>query len=165
MKFIIMDRFIGVRRRAKGWDFEPPARLHTNIMFGSGKDLTPANVAKHNITHVVNCAYDKDSPSWFRERYPANYACMNAQDSLTTDIRKWYSYFESTMDTFLRDSTSKTIYVHCQCGINRSGFLSLMYICKKFHYPFDSAINVILTQRPSALTNQVFMKQAQEFLR
>jgi len=159
-----MDRFTGVRRHSKGWNNEPPARLHTNIVFGSGKDLTPANVKKYNITHVVNCAFDEDSPQWFRKLYPSKYACMNAQDSLKTDIRKWYDTFEKTMDNFRTDPTSKTIYVHCQCGINRSGFLILMYICKKFHYSFESAVQAILRQRPCALTNPSFMKQAHEFL-
>jgi len=159
-----MDRFTGIRRYAKGWHVEPPARLHTNIVFGSGKDLTPDNVKKYNITHVINCAFDKDSPSWFRNAYPRNYVCMNAIDNLACDIREWYSFFEKSMDQFRTDPTSKTIYVHCQCGVNRSGFLTLMYICKKFHYSFDNAVHAILRQRPSALTNQSFMKQAMEFL-
>jgi len=160
-----MDRFSGIRRMSKGWNMEPPARLHPKIIFGSGKDLTPQNVDKYKITHVVNCAFDKDSPTWFRQKYPNNYVCLNAEDYLQVDIRKWYSKFETVMDKFRTDPTSGTIYVHCQCGINRSGFLTLMYICKKFHYPFDIAVNAILRQRPCALTNPTFMKQAQEFLK
>jgi protein-tyrosine phosphatase len=159
-----MDRFTGIRRYARGWNIEPPARLHTNIVFGSGKDLTPENVKKYNITHVINCAFDIDSPSWFRKKYPQNYVCMNAIDTLQADIRTWYHLFEQSMDKFRTDPASKTIYIHCRCGINRSGFLTLMYICKKFQYPFDNAVTAILRQRPSALTNTSFMKQAHEFL-
>jgi protein-tyrosine phosphatase len=119
---------------------------------------------KYNITHVINCAFDNDSPNWFRKQFPSQYVCLNAQDALNVDIRKWYRTFEDAMDTFRTDPTSGTIYVHCQCGINRSGFLTLMYICKKFHYPIETAIHAILRQRPSALTNSSFMKQAREFL-
>jgi len=159
-----MDRFTGIRRHAKGWNIEPPARIHTNIIFGPGKDLTPENVKKYNITHVINCAFDQDSPSWFRNQFPEKYACLNAQDSLNVDICQWYKTFEEVMDKFRTEPTSKTIYVHCQCGINRSGFLTLMYMCKKFQYPFDTVVNSILRQRPSALTNPSFMKQVKEFL-
>lgn len=165
MRLVLMDRYIGIRRHARGWNVEPPARLHPKIIFGSGKDLTPLNVQKYGITHVINCAFDQDSPAWFRQQNPTRYVCLNAQDSLNVDIRQWYETFESAMDRFRTDPSSRTIYVHCQCGINRSGFLTLMYICKKFHYPFDVAINAILRQRPCALTNPAFMKQAQEFLK
>lgn len=164
MRLVLMDRFIGIRRHAKGWHVEPPARLHTKIVFGPGKDLTPANVQKYNITHVINCAFDQDSPSWFRQENPNKYICLNAQDSLNVDIRQWYTKFEEAMDKFRTESGSGTIYVHCQCGINRSGFLTLMYICKKFHYSFETAVNAILRQRPCALTNPAFMKQAKDFL-
>lgn len=159
-----MDQYTSIRRNSHGWIADPPARLHTNILFGSGKDLTPANMVKYGITHVINCAYEKDSPAWFRTQYPSRYICLNADDSLDADIREWYAEFEEAMDSFRMDSTSKTIYVHCQCGINRSGFLTLMYICKKFNHPCDTAIKSILRQRPSALTNRTYMKQAHEFL-
>jgi len=31
--------------------------------------------------------------------------------------------FEETINKYLRDSVVGNIYIHCQCGINRSGIL------------------------------------------
>ena len=152
------------RRMSKGWQNDPPVKLHTNIMFGPGMYLTPGFMKYHNITHVVNCAFDNDSPKWFREKYPDNYMCLEALDSLNEDIRKWYPKFEETVNSFLRDPDSKNIYIHCQCGINRSGFLALLFVCKKFKYSFKVASDIILKQRPCALTNSSYKQQVIEYI-
>lgn len=133
-------------------------------MFGPGMYLTPGFVRMHTITHVVNCAFDKDSPAWFREKYPENYACIEALDSMTEDIMKWYPQFESVLNAFIRSDSCKTVYIHCQCGINRSGFLALLFICKKFGYSFDIASASILKQRPCALMNSEYKRQVKSHL-
>lgn len=152
------------RRCSRGWQNDPPAKIHTNIMFGPGMYLTPGFVRMHAITHVVNCAFDKDSPAWFREKYPENYACIEALDSTDEDITKWYPHFESVLNAFIRTDSCKTVYIHCQCGINRSGFLALLFICKKFGYSFDIASASILKQRPCALTNPEYKRQVKSHL-
>ena len=149
---------------SRGWQVDPPARIHTNILFGPGMYLNPGFVRAHNITHVVNCAFDKDSPTWFRAKYPSNYECIEALDSQDENIMKWYPKFEQTMNTFLRSPGSHNIYVHCQCGINRSGFLALMFVCKKFGYPVDLMTTAILKQRPCALTNPEYKRQVKSHL-
>ena len=149
---------------SRGWQKDPPARIHTNILFGPGMYLTPGFVKHNNITHVVNCAFDKDSPVWFRTKYENNYACIEALDSADENILKWYPTFEQIMNTFLRSPGSRNIYVHCQCGINRSGFLALMFVCKKFGYSFDIATTAILKQRPCALTNSSYKLQVKSHL-
>jgi len=151
-------------KRSRGWQYEPPAKIHTNIMFGPGMYLTPGFVQAHNITHVVNCAFDKDSPLWFRTKYPTNYSCIEAIDSTDENILKWYPQFEDTMNSFLRAEGSRNIYIHCQCGINRSGFLALVFICKKFGYSFEMAESVIKKQRPCALTNPAYTLQVKSHL-
>jgi len=153
------------RRRSKGWQNDPPAKLHTNIMFGPGMYLTPGFVKHHNITHVINCAFDKDSPFWFREKNPEKYMCLEALDSHEEDIRKWYPKFEETINGYLRDSNLGNIYIHCQCGINRSGFLALLFVCKKFNYSFKLATDSILKQRPCALTNSTYKEQVIEYIK
>jgi len=147
------------RRNVNGWAVEPPAKIHPRILFGPGIYLSPGFVKMHNITHVINCAFNKDSPSWFREKYPENYTCLEAIDSLTEDIMKWYPQFETTVNAYLESPESRTIYVQCQCGINRSGFMALMFACKKFGFSFETVRQVILKQRPCALTNYSFEKQ------
>ena len=149
---------------SRGWQKDPPARIHSNILFGPGMYLTPGFVKHNNITHVVNCAFDKDSPVWFRTKYENNYACIEALDSADENILKWYPIFEQIMNTFLRSPESRNIYVHCQCGINRSGFLALMFVCKKFGYSFDIATTAILKQRPCALTNPSYKLQVKSHL-
>jgi len=143
----------------RGWANEPPAKIHPRILFGPGIYLSPGFARMHNITHVINCAFDKDSPSWFREKYPQNYICLEAIDSLSEDIMKWYPLFEETINKYLEEPFSRTIYIHCQCGINRSGFMALLFACKKFGFPFETLRRIILKQRPCALSNKSFEKQ------
>jgi protein-tyrosine phosphatase len=159
------DGWIAYRRNSRGWQVDSPARVHPSILFGSGEALTPSFIKKYNITHVINCAFDEDSPLWFREDYPFNYFCIEAVDTVISDIRNWFNLFEFTMNRFLTDPDSRVVYVHCQCGINRSGFLTLMYICKHFGYTFESSVKSILMQRPCALTNPSYFKQSQEYIK
>ena len=153
------------RRRSVGWRNDPPAKIYTNIMFAAGEQLTERFALKHNITHVINCAFDQDSPEWFRTSSPHKYHCLNAVDSLDVDITHKFAEFEKVMDEFIREPDSGTVFVHCQCGINRSGFLALLYGCKKFGYSYDDMVKSILKQRPCALTNPVFKHQCFHFVR
>jgi hypothetical protein len=131
-------------------------------VFGSGVMLTPAFVQKHNITHVINCAYDPDSPEWFKLANPTKYKCLEADDSLTANIFNWYSEFENTLNMFMKDSGSQTIYIHCQCGINRSGYLILIYAGKKLGFGIRDVFKAVLQQRPCAFTNPAYRKQVED---
>jgi predicted protein tyrosine phosphatase len=157
------DSWKALRRNSRGWMEDPPAKVHVSIMFGAGFMVTPAFIAKHNITHVINCAQDSDSPQWFRDHNPNKYFCINAHDNAQVNITDWYTLFSNTMDRFLRDSDSKVVFVHCQCGINRSGFLTLLYCVRKFGYEFESTAKMILAQRPCALTNPAFRQQVMKY--
>jgi protein-tyrosine phosphatase len=161
----MVDPWMTYRRASKGWQTDPPAKVHPAILFGCGESLTPLFVKKHNITHVINCAFNDDSPEWFRHEFPFNYFCINAEDSTSSDIRKWFPLFEYVMSKYLKYPDSKVIYVHCQCGINRSGFLTLMYICKHFGYTFEASVKNILMQRPCALTNPTYFRQCQDYIK
>lgn len=129
------------------------------ILFGAGEFLTPEFVIQHTISHVINCANDIHSPEWFRTLYPQNYAVINAIDHPNVSILQWFPAFEKAMDGFLQSPNCKKVYVHCQAGINRSGFLTLAYICKKFGFEPVSCVRNILIQRPCALSNTSFYKQ------
>ena len=152
------------RYHSKGYRKDPPALFHPMILVGAGEMLTPDFVKKHDITHVINCAQESDSPSWFKEQFPANYYCINAIDSLQVDILKWYPTFKAVMQTSLQEPTSKKIFVHCQCGINRSAFLALMYVCDVFHFSLSSTEMSVIRQRPCAMTNTSFRRQVFEAL-
>jgi hypothetical protein len=110
---------------------QPPAWFSSRILVGPGAYLTPSFVNKHRITHVINCAHDVFSPEWWRKTYPARYVALYAIDSLEHNILDWFAAFESMMLQFLREG-SGVVYVHCQAGMNRSGFLALAYVCKNY---------------------------------
>lgn len=157
-----MDDVATYRRRSKGWEKDPPAYIHPRILFGSGMALTPEFAKKHSITHVINCANDIDSPEWFRLLNPDKYVCLNAEDSLSANILDWYPAFENAMRSFMKDKSGICIYVHCQCGINRSGYLSLIYACKMCGFELKDVFKSILQQRPCALTNPAYRRQVEE---
>jgi hypothetical protein len=146
------------RARSRGYKIDPPVLLHSMILVGSGEMLTPEFQQKWNITHVINCAENEMCPSWFPNKYPANYTCLNAVDSLDVNITSWYPKFKQIMQQYLRDNCSK-VFVHCQCGINRSMFLALMFVCDVFGYEYTNTERNIITVRPCALTNPAFRNQ------
>jgi protein-tyrosine phosphatase len=142
--------------------YEPPAWFYSRVLVGAGEMLTPSFFRKHSITHVINCAFPADSPAWFRKAYPDRYVCLNAADSVDVNILDWYPAFEEALSRFLREGNG-TIFVHCQCGINRSAFLALTYIVQKFGMPYEKSLVSLKRQRPCMFTNSVFRKQTEEF--
>ena len=160
-----MDVFFNYRTNSKGPFQDPVARVHPNIMFGPAIYLTPEFIRDNNITHNVNCAYDMDVPSFVQETLGDKYSCINAMDSYLVNICDWYPQFEKAMDRYLRDNDCKMIYVNCQAGMNRSGFLIVLYCCMKFSYHFDSLTKSIVTQRPCALQNMVFYEQVVDYIK
>lgn len=153
------------RRNSKGWDRDPIAKVHTKIYFGPAKNIDLYTFYNLDITHVVNCAEEWISNKWFSTEFPHRHACIGAIDHRTEDITIWYPAFESIMNIFLADEKCKNIYVHCECGINRSGFLLLMYLCIKFGMSPGIVATNILLQRPCALTNPSFRVQAIEYIK
>jgi protein-tyrosine phosphatase len=128
-------------------------------LVGAGEMLTPAFVKKYEITHVINCAEEVVSPTWFKAANPDKYYCINAVDDLHANILKWYTEFKAILRLYLQDPTSKKIFVHCQCGINRSAFLALMYVCDVFKFPLEMTELSVLKQRPCMMTNTSFRQQ------
>jgi protein-tyrosine phosphatase len=102
---------------------------------------------------------------YIQEKLKDKYIALNAIDSKDVNITDWFETFKHHMDYFLRDPSCGTIYVNCQAGMNRSGFLTLLYICIKFGYDYKSAKRAILLQRPCALENSVFDEQVQEYIK
>lgn len=142
---------------------DPPAYFHPRVLVGPGVFLNPYFAQKHDITHVVNCAFEGDSPSWWKERNPGKYKCLNAMDSVTVNIINWYPEFEKTMQEFLREGTG-VVYVHCQAGMNRSGSLALAYAAKNLGMNLDELIASTRRQRPCLFQNTVFMDQVKQFV-
>jgi len=143
---------------------QSPAWFSSRILVGAGEMLTPAFRHKHKITHVINCAFPEDSPFWFRNAYPNNYLGLNALDSLNVNILDWYPKFEETLTVFLRDPGLGTVFVHCQCGINRSAFLALTYVTTHYSWNYEQIFASLKRQRSCMFTNPVFRKQTEEFV-
>lgn len=153
------------RRNSKGWKLDSLAMIHPRIILGSYENVDLYTFSTYKITHVVNCAGDEWQSNWFKTQYLERYACINAIDDEAEDITKWYPDFEKAMNTCLLDKDCKNIYVHCQCGINRSAFLLLMYVCIKFGYSVEGVVKNILLQRPCCFTNKSFRRQALEYIK
>ena len=153
------------RRNSKGWRLDPLAKVHPRIIVGSADSADRITFSKYNITHVINCAEEFASPKWFKNDFPDRIVCINAIDIETEDITKWYSLFELSMNKFLANPDCNVIYVHCECGINRSAFLTLIYICLKFGYKIETVTKSMLIQRPCMFTNPQFQKQVVEYIK
>ena len=146
-------------RNSKGWRLDGNARIHFRIELGSSHRIIPT------ATHVVNCAEDSVGSPEFKAMYPTRYACIGAIDSVQEDITKWYPAFEKVMNQFLADPECKNVYVHCECGINRSAFLTLIYMCIKFGYLPETVIKNMAIQRPCVFTNIAYRVQAIEYIK
>jgi protein-tyrosine phosphatase len=150
------------RFNSRGYLKDPPAQHHPKILFGPGAYLTPEFAKQYNIKYVINCAQEEHSPTWFKTEFPENYVCLNAIDSLEVNIFTWYPKFYESMNKFL--SLDGNVYVHCQAGINRSGFLYLAYLCLEEKYNIQVLEKSIIKQRPCALTNKVYEKVNEKLL-
>lgn len=148
-----------IRYSSRGYLVDPPALFHPYILVGAGQMLTPEFVKKHKISHVINCGEESDSPSWFKEKTPENYFCVNAVDSFEVNILDWYPQFKETLKQYIQDPTSTKVFVHCRCGINRSAFLALMYVCDVFKFPVGETEMAVLRQRPCMMLNTCFRQQ------
>jgi hypothetical protein len=142
----------------------PPAFAYPRILIGAGAQLTPNFIKTYRITHVINCAYNEASPAWFRSSFPSRYACIDALDSEKVNILKWYPEFEKTLHTFLNDGDG-VVFVHCQMGMNRSAYLAIAYVCKRFHLDLDMVVKNVRAQRPCVCQNKAFMEQVSVFTR
>jgi protein-tyrosine phosphatase len=142
----------------------PAAFVYPRILVGAGSQLTPTFCQTYRITHVINCAYNEASPAWFRSNFPTKYKCINALDSETANILDWYPEFEKTLHQFLNDGDG-VVYVHCQMGINRSAYLAIAYVCKRFHLNLDMIVKNMRTQRPCVCQNKAYMEQVSVFTR
>ena len=153
-----------VRSSSRGYKFDPPALIHPMILIGAGEMLTYSFMKVYKITHVINCAEDNMCPSWFSSGFPDRYVCLNAIDSLDVNILDWYPKFKETLQSFLQDPECTRVFVHCQCGINRSAFLALMYVCDVFGFQFTQTESSVIRGRPCALTNPSFRRQIMDAL-
>ena len=153
------------RQPSRGWERDTIACLYPRIFVGAGCQFTQAVATAGNFTHVINCATLHDGPVWFARRYPANYIVLNAIDALDVSILDWYPKFEATMLQFLRDPECKNVYVHCQCGINRSAYLAMAFVCRRFGFPIGEVARSLVIQRPCALSNPTFWTQVSAFVK
>jgi hypothetical protein len=154
-----------LRRKSRGYKNDSPALIHPSILVGSGEMLTSDFIIKWSITHVINCAHEDDSPTWFKLYFPNAYECIGADDTLDTNILEWYPRFNYVMKKFLQDRTSKRIFVHCQRGINRSAFLAAMYLCDVMKFDYKTVEHSLISQRQCAMTNPSFRTQVMDALK
>ena len=151
-----------LRNNSRGYKRDPPVFFHPRILVGSGEFLTPEFSEKNDITHVINCAFEEHSPTWFKNLYPNKYYCLESEDSEDLNILDWYDEFKYTLKKFLKESNN--IYVHCQMGINRSAYLTLTYVCNEMNFPLYRTIITLLRIRPCMFQNKSYFYEVREFL-
>jgi predicted protein tyrosine phosphatase len=149
--------WIKYRRNSRGWRYDNTAQVHSRIIVG------PAGKTESKATHMVNCAEECFGHPDFVNT--DRYACIDAIDSVDEDITEWYPAFETAMNKFLSDPECKLVYVHCECGINRSAFLTLIYVCIKFGYSTEAVVKSMLVQRPCMFTNIKYREQSIEYIK
>ena len=62
-------------------------------------------------------------------------------------------------------TAGKTVYVHCQAGVSRSGMVIVAYEMHKNHWTRDQALEFVRTKRPQARPNPNFMELLLEWER
>jgi protein-tyrosine phosphatase len=62
------------------------------------------------------------------------------------------------LDIFLEEGEGN-VYVHCQAGINRSGFLVMAYLVFEKKFQAETLEKTIIKKRPCALTNTSFRNE------
>lgn len=158
----LWDRY---RHNSRGWEKDGIAKVHIKIYLGSCLDVIDEVFKTYKISHVVNCAFEYNSPAWFKFEHPDKYACISAIDNVDVNITTWYPVFKNYMDKFIQDKECTGIYVHCQAGMNRSAFLLLTYMCLNFGYNVETMIKAITIQRPCAFSNVAFRDQVIEYIK
>lgn len=149
------------RRRSKGFMLDPIANPCYRVLLGNCERMTPEFIKEKHITHVINCAEDLFAPE--HVKIPGRYVCMNARDTLTTQIFLHYPQFSETLKTFLKDPECENVYVHCQAGMNRSAFLVCAWLVMELDMSPIDAISRIVEERPCVMTNLAFLQQLFEF--
>jgi protein tyrosine phosphatase len=137
------------------------------IWVGSGERLTRDLMNTYSFTHILNCADESACPYNIKAGLTSNnYTCINAIDSTDVDLfGTWYPIFKETLDRYLRDTTCKNVFVHCQAGINRSATLTAGYVIKRFRVPLQTCLSKMISQRPCILTNPAFQEQLVQFVK
>jgi|APCry1669189034_1035192.scaffolds.fasta_scaffold183138_2 hypothetical protein len=154
------------RFRSRGYLGDPPVFLFPRILVGSGETLSRSFLDRYGITHIVNCASEEACPPAIRNLMgPARYRTIDAIDGNVNIFQRWYPAFKDAMDTFLKDPTCRTVFVHCQAGVNRSVTLAVGYVSRTFGVPLSAIVNRIVSVRPCALQNPHFKRQVYDFVK
>jgi dual specificity protein phosphatase 1B len=142
---------------------DPPGsiyKIRPNLFVGGfGASTNAAVLKKHKITHVINCAIEKqiklmDGITIFN---------FKIDDRENFPIGKVFEQTSNTIDYILKDPKNKVL-VSCAMGINRSMSVIVAYLIKKTKKDINDIIAGILKTRPFAmLTNRSFYDQLVNF--
>jgi len=110
-------------------------------------------LAKHNISHVVNCA--KEHQEYFPDRLV--YLSLHLDDSEEQVI---YHVLEQSYQ-FIKEALEKggSVLVHCHAGISRSASIVIYYLMKMSGNEYDRIYFFVKHKRPQVNPNPGFVKQ------
>lgn len=120
-------------------------------------------LARLKVTHVLNaCAPDRvgadaAAAAAFYQRLNIAYLEIEAQDSLTYDMTQ---HVEAGCRFLSAAADSGGVgLVHCQAGINRSGFLAVVHTMRRGQLPLLTALDRCKEVRGVILLNRAFQLQ------
>lgn len=119
--------------------------------------LTPGFIEMHSITHVLNCAFDEAAPAWIKQKL--GYGCLYMEDAPDVVVEDYLRLAEVVLDAWLRDPKCKTVFIHCQAGVNRSASIAAGYVARKMRIPIREVMEKMLRQRPCVFHNASFVQQ------
>ena len=133
-----------------------PYKVFDHLYWGNATVAADLDLLKqHKITHVVNLCGEACSIDYSTMKIRT--LLINALDSsdydMTQHIKEVYNFVESAR------IAGRRVYLHCQAGVNRSGFLITAYVMMHKNMPLVAAIKYCLKRRGMYLTNDNFLGQ------
>lgn len=137
-----------------------PAEILTNFLYlGSQDSVTPENIRKYQITHIlsigIECPLNEPSASIVHLYVP----CLDLPETcLQQDgiLRKSFEFIE------LARLNSGRLLVHCNAGVSRSASVIIAYLMYYHQMDFIRAYNHVKTRRECIQPNAGFLNQLKE---
>ena len=139
---------------------EGPAEMTHYLFLGSSAHARdPSLLHKLGITHVINCAENDVGIEHYASLRECSIECSGFNSSDAKEYTMLAHHDDVlAMVTAIKDSHGVCM-LHCQAGVNRSGFLMIALLCGLEHMPLLKAAAWARQQRGRVCTNVGFQNQ------
>lgn len=112
------------------------------------------------LTHVVNVTAECVNA---HEEKGIKYLHIIILDETEVNLLKFFKEAFEFIDKALNESKDNKILIHCALGKSRSASITVMFLMKKFGWPFEKALEYVKMKRRIVDPNYGFLKQLEEF--